>query len=101
VDLHAVEQRFERRVVDFDVTRALGGRGQDEGAAIEPLVELTHSVAVEEQNLQRVTATTEEQKERAAARVVADVFLGKARLLSLLLAACPRVGCLSNLFGRR
>src|SRR6185312_5225473 len=79
VDLHAVEQRFERRVVDFDVTRALGGRGQDEGAAIEPLVELTHSAAVEEQNLQRVTATTEEQKERAAARVVADVFLGKAR----------------------
>src|ERR1019366_3935390 len=80
VHLDAVEQGFERRVVDLDVARAFGPRlGQAEGAPIEPLVKNAHPAAVEEQNLERVASAPVEDEERAAARLVADLLLGNAR----------------------
>src|SRR5579872_473749 len=79
IHLDAVEQRFERRVVDLHVSRSLGGRWQTERSLIQALVELAHAAAIEEQNLQRVTTAAEKHKQRTAARVVADVLLGKAR----------------------
>ena len=73
VHLHAVEQCFERGLVDLDVPRALGHRiGEPEGAAVQPLVENTHATAVEEQHLERVSPAPVEDEQRATARLVAD-----------------------------
>src|ERR1700678_3095569 len=77
IHLDAVEQGFERRVVDLDMPRAFGsGLGQAEGAAVEPFVKNAHPAAVEEQDFKRVASTPVEDEERAAARLVADLLLG-------------------------
>ena len=75
VDVDTVEERLERRVVELDVPHAVGGRvGNLERPAVEALVELAHSRAVEEQDLQRVASPRVEDEERATPRVIADLI---------------------------
>ena len=80
VNVDAIEERLERRVVDLHMPYSLGGTfGKSEGAAVKSLVELAHSRAVEEENLQRVAAARVEEKERAAAGVVPNLLLRNPR----------------------
>ena len=72
-DVNAVEQVFERALVDFDARDVLAVRlRHSEDAAVEALVEQAQAAAVEEDDLERVALLAEEDKQRAAPRISAD-----------------------------
>jgi hypothetical protein len=80
VDIDAVEQRLEGRIVDFDMARRRARRLRDlERAAVEPLVEDAHPGAVEEEELERIPTASEKHEERAASCVVTDLLFGEPR----------------------
>ena len=76
---HAVEKRVEGMRLDLDAGLARDERlRQSERAGVETFVELTHPRAVEEQNLQRVTAPPEEDEERTGTSLATDLGLGQS-----------------------